>query len=645
MLKRLIPPAAAVAIVALTAGIGLAHSQIPVDNTPIRPAIPQADRTNLSKVFLEHADRLVTSSDIDYQILSGNVEFRRGGMLMYCDSAHFYDKTGDFDAFGNVKMRQGDTLFIDGDRLEYNDSAQLAVLYGDFGRDATLRNRDVTLTTAIFNYDLRAELGFYDVGGVLTDRQNRLSSVEGEYSPATKEATFLVNVVLTSLSEKDTLTIHTNNLYYNTATHVAELTTFSTVQNGDGTIVTTNGIYNTETTQADLFDNSLVTARNGNTLSGDTIYYNRNTGRGEVFGNMELNDTTNKVILSGDYGFYNELIDSAFVTGHARAVEYSSKDSLFLHADSIRAFRIISLREMAKQDSLPAATASEAVTVSENDTIAQPISPEPDSIASETFSVPARLLYTMVPDTVRYIVAAPRVKFYRRDIQGLCDSMTFVSADTMLHMDRFPIVWSDNRQIRGDVINIHMNDSTLEWARVPSNGFMSEMIETDYFNQLSGKEMYATFKDGAISTLDVSGNVLAIFFPEENDSTINKMVNLESSFMAVKFKENTIEKMRLWPETNAVATPLYLAKRSAMYLPGFRWYGFFRPSGPDDIFNFPDELLEEFRNAPVYIPPQLPQAPAAPAVHDFAAPASGEPASGSESDTEAAPDSDVSKEN
>lgn len=639
MLKRLIPPAAAVAIVALTAGIGLAHSQIPVDNTPIRPAIPQADRSNLSKVFLEHADRLVTSSNVDYQILSGNVEFRRGGMLMYCDSAHFYDKTGDFDAFGNVKMRQGDTLFIDGDRLEYNDSAQLAVLYGDFGRDATLRNRDVTLTTAIFNYDMRAEIGFYDVGGVLTDRQNRLSSVEGEYSPATKEATFLVNVVLTSLSEKDTLTIHTNNLYYNTATHVAELTTYSTVQNGDGTIVTTNGIYNTETTQADLFENSLVTARNGNTLSGDTIYYNRNAGRGEVFGNMELNDTTNKMILSGDYGFYNELTDSAFVTGRARVVEYSAKDSLFLHADSIRAFRIISLKKIAKQDSLPTAT------VLENDSIAQPINPEPDSIDSETFSVPARVLYTTVPDTVRYVVASPRVKFYRRDIQGLCDSMTFVSADTMLHMDHFPIVWSDNRQIRGDVINIHLNDSTLEWARVPSNGFMAEMIEPDYFNQLSGKEMYATFKDGAISALDVSGNVLAIFFPEENDSTINKMVNLESSFMAVKFKENAIEKMRLWPETNAVATPLYLAKRSAMYLPGFRWYGYFRPSGPDDIFNFPDELIEEFRNAPVYIPPQLPQAPAAPAVRDLTTIVTEEQTSGSESAAESAPNSDVTTEN
>ena len=123
------------------------------------------------------------------------------------------------------------------------------------------------------------------------------------------------------------------------------------------------------------------------------------------------------------------------------------------------------------------------------------------------------------------------------------------------------------------------------------------------------------------------------------------MVNLESSFMAVKFKENTIEKMRLWPETNAVATPLYLAKRSAMYLPGFRWYGYFRPSGPDDIFNFPDELIEEFRNAPVYIPPQLPQAPAAPAVHNFTTIATEEQTYDSESAAESAPDSDVTTEN
>lgn len=648
MLRRSGPALAVILIVALTAIVG--RSQIPVDNTPIQPTIPQADRQDLNRVFLENADLLTTSSDIDYQILVGNVHFRRGGMNMYCDSAHFYDKSGNFDAFGNVKMRQGDTLFIDGDVLEYNDSIQLAVLYGEFGRSVTLRNRDVTLRTAIFNYDLAAELGYYDVGGELTDLKNNLRSVEGEYSPATKEATFRERVVLQSRSDKDTLNITTDNLYYNTQTHVAELTTYSVIQNGDGIIYTTNGIYNTETTQADLFENSLVTANNGNTLQGDTIYYNRELGFGEVFGNMCLTDTTNKVLMTGNYGFYNELTDSVFVTGRARAIDFSSADSLYIHADTIRAFRHIITRNVpralpeATNDSLgtePTDVVSLADTALDTDTTATPTptsdikSPEPaqllpntestteaDSISTSHDSVmiypveepeeeskiygQAIMMYDAVTDTIRFVVAAPRVKFYRKDLQGLCDSLTGISSDTMIYMDRFPIVWSENRQITGTQIQIHTNDSTIQWAKVPQNGFMIEMIEPEYYNQLTGKEMFATFDGGVLSTLDVSGNVLAIFFPEENDSTINKMVNLESSFMAVKFRDNAIERMKLWDETNAVATPLYLAKKSMMYLPTFKWYGHLRPTSPDDIFNFPEELIEAFRTAPVYIPRTIP---------------------------------------
>ncbi len=82
------------------------------DTSPIVPVIPTSDHSNPDKVFLEHADRLLSHSGIDYQILTGNVLFRRGGMYMYCDSAHFSEVTGNFEAFGNVRMEQGDTLFI-----------------------------------------------------------------------------------------------------------------------------------------------------------------------------------------------------------------------------------------------------------------------------------------------------------------------------------------------------------------------------------------------------------------------------------------------------------------------------------------------------------------------------------------------------
>ena len=92
----------------------------------------------------------------------------------------------------------------------------------------------------------------------------------------------------------------------------------------------------------------------------------------------------------------------------------------------------------------------------------------------------------------------------------------------MMYLDKHPVVWSDNRQIFGNEIQVHLQDSTADWARLPRFGFMAELIEDEFYNQLTGKEMYATFADRSIRTLDVSGNVQAIYLPMENDSTYNK---------------------------------------------------------------------------------------------------------------------------
>ncbi len=520
------------------------------DSLPISPTIPGANRYQRDKVFLERANEMRAEQGKDYQIVVGDVEFRKGDMFMYCDSAHFYDNPGALQAYGNVRMEQGDTLFVYADELNYADSTQLAILYADTGKKVRLINKDVTLTTDVFNYDMGIELGYYEVGGVLTDKENRLDSWYGEYSPSSKDALFKENVHLNSLGENDTLDIYTEEMLYNTLTHIAILDTTSTIISADGTIYTTSGVYNTETSQADLYHRSLVVASNGNTLTGDTLYYDRNLGFGEAFGNIELTDTTNKVILNGDYGFYFEIADSALVTGRALAKEYSSpSDTLYMHGDTIRTFIVIT----------------------------------PEQALNDSVTVPA--------DTTHHLIAAPHVKFFRNDLQGLCDSMTFVQRDSMMYMNYHPVVWNESKQIFGNVIQVHLRDSTADWARLPEFGFMAEWIDEEFYNQLTGKEMYATFANGTIKHLDVSGNVQAIMLPMENDSTYNKIANLESSFLSADFKNQTIEYLKMWPETPGTMTPLYLAKKSLFYLPQFRWLEPLRPTSPQDVFNIPPEFL------------------------------------------------------
>jgi len=554
------------AIAALTAPVALSAFMPDKDEgkplPKIEPQIPGANRETGGRVFLEHADLLNKESNDSFLVLTGNVRFSRGPMLMFCDSAHYFPETESMDAFGNVHMEQGDTLFVYADELNYDGREEIAVLYGEPVR---MINRDVTLRTDRFIYDMKLELGYYTVGGELTDTKNRLTSLEGEYVPSTKEANFYTDVHLNSISEKDTLDIYTDTLYYNTDTHVAELSAPSRIVNAQATIFTRSGTYNTETEEATLFDRSLVRTNRGATLEGDTLFYDRTAGFGEAFGSMVLTDSIKQSTLSGDYGFFNEITDSAYVTGRALAMEYSRGDTLYMHGREIFSFRRIDTVEISPER-------IEADSIS------------PDSVALR------RIPPVLRPDTNQVIVCYPRVRFYRSDMQGLCDSMRFEQKDSTLHMFRHPIVWSGDRQIFGNIINLHLNDSTIDRATLPEFGFTAQHIEDDFYNQLSGKEMIAYFADDELSRLDINGNVEAIMLPQENDSTYNKILNAESSFLTATFKDQNILRLKMWPETSGTVTPLYLARKSLFFLPKFRWYTGLRPTSPDDIFVVPKEM-------------------------------------------------------
>lgn len=518
------------------------------------PTISSHARAAGNRVVLERADRLMKTEHDSFMVVSGNVKFVKGPMLMFCDSAHYYNADGSLDAFGNVRMQQGDTLFVYADELNYNGRSEIAYLYG-YTPQTPVRmiNRDVKLTTDVFTYDMLIDIGFYNTGGTLTDKRNKLTSIEGEYIPATKDANFYDRVHLTSLRTNDTLDIYTDTLLYNTASHMAEFLSPTRIINGQGTIYSTEGTYNTDNSVANLYQRSRVVTRRGTTLEGDTLFYDRTNGRGEARGNMVLVDSARQATLSGNYGFYNEITDSAFVTGHALAMEYSREDTLYMHGRYITS--VLRVDSVLGKDSV------------------------------------------MAPDSTHIMTAWPRVRFYRTDMQGLCDSMQFVQRDSMLHLFRHPVVWNGERQVFGNLISVQLNDSTVERALLPDFGFTAQELEPDYYNQLSGKKMELFFERGEARRLEVSGSVEAIFFPEENDSTINKMVSVQSSFMTAWLLPQGVERMKMWPQTTGQATPLFLARKDQLLLPRFKWYAPLRPTNPASVFIIPPEMEELMNQA------------------------------------------------
>ena len=479
-----------------------------------------------SKVYLLHSDVLKKSKDNpNAQILVGDVSFRHDSIYMYCDSACFYEKTNSLEAFHNVKFVQGDTLFLYGDYLFYDGNTQLAQVRNN----VRMENRTTTLTTDSLNYDRIANLGYFFDGGTLMDEQNVLTSDWGEYSPATKMSVFNYEVKLVNPQ----FTLTSDTLRYNTDTKIASIVGPSDIDSDENHIYSELGFYYTQQGQAELLERSVLT-NNGKRMTGDSLFYDRNRGIGEAFQNVEFVDTISKNMLTGDYCFYNQLTGYAFATDKAVATDFSQGDSLFIHADTLQLY---------------------------------------------TFHVNTDSVY-------REARAYHKVRFYRTDIQGVCDSLVFSSKDSCLTLYQDPILWNGKQQLLGEEIMVYMNDSTIDWAHIQNQALSVEQLDSLNYNQVSGKDMKAYFEGGEMKQVDVDGSVRLVYFPMEKDSTLLGMNCSETSKLSMFLENRKLKKLAMSPKSNGTLYPMTQIPSAKMKLDNFAWFDYVRPLNKADIFNW-----------------------------------------------------------
>ncbi|MDD2313390.1 MAG: OstA-like protein [Proteiniphilum sp.] len=472
-------------------------------------------------IELKQADLWSKRTGFDAEVLTGNVTFFHEGAFMYCDSAYLFQKTNTFEAFSNVRMEQGDTIFVYGDYLHYDGNTRLARLRNNI----RMEDRTATLFTDSLDYDRMMNLGYYFEGGMLVDEENELTSFWGQYSPDTKQALFSDSVKLVN----EDYIIYADTLKYNTESKYADILGPSRIVSDSGYVHTSKGWYNTVTEESHLLDRSEVYSNDGTkVLIGDTIFYNRQTGEGEVFGNMFLEDKARKVILQGNYGFYNEKTEYGLATDSAFAIDYSQQESFYVHGDTLK----------------------------------------------------------MITDSVyRDIKAYYEVRFFRADLQGICDSLHYASRDSMVYMMGDPVVWNENNQILGEQIHVYLNDSTIEKAIVKDYALaIQDRGKEKQYNQLSGRDMTAFFREGDLYNVLVEGNAESLYYLTEKDSTIIGLNKTESSYLSMDIENEQIKRLKLWSSTNAVTTPLPQLKPEDSRLKGFVWLDYLRPTGPRDIF-------------------------------------------------------------
>ena len=480
------------------------------------------------RVYLVHADNLHYDQyrNGDAQILDGHVHFRHVGANLYCDSAHFYEQSNSFEAFGHVRMVQGDTLSLVSDYAYYDGNDQLA----QARYNVVLKHRKTTLYTDSLDYDRMYSFGNFFEGGKMVDGKSVLTSDWGEYHTDTKMAMFYYDVRL----KDQNMFLTTDSLYYDTRTSRAHIVGPSNITSGSSHIYSEDGYYNTRTEQSELFGRSVIKDQ-GRTIVGDSVFRNARDGKNYAYWNVVMTDSINKNRLTGDYAEYDDSTGYAMATNNAVAMDFSQKDTLFMHADTFKIFT-----------------------------------------------------YNNNTDSVyRVMHAFRKVRAYRPDVQAVCDSLVYNSLDSCMVMYRDPIVWNQGQQLFGEEIRVYMNDSTIDWAHVIGQAFSAEqMSDTIHFNQVSSKEMKAFFKNGEMRESQAIDNVLSVYYPiDDSDSTLIGLNYLETPLLKMFLEKRKMK--RMWIEKpKGTLYPMTQIPPDKYFLPQYAWFDYIRPLNKQDIFKW-----------------------------------------------------------
>ncbi len=399
---------------------------------------------------------------VDAQRLIGDVRFRHKGALMYCDSAYLYNKSNSLDAFGNVRIVQGDTLTLTSDKLYYDGNTQ----YVKVRDQVDLKDKEMTLKTNTLDYDRRTgEAIFYD-RGVITSlaNDNKLIACEGIYNSSTEFFFFRDSVFL----ENPNYRVETDTLNYDNLNEIAYFKGPTFIYSEENTIYCENGWYDTQKDISQFNENAVI--YNGHQkLMGDSIWYSRNEGLGRAYIDVSIQDTLDQYIINGDYGEYNEQTGKNLVTGRAEMIQYNELDSLFLHSDTLLAIR--------------------------------------DTVLGNK------------------VHAYPGVKFFKKDIQGAADSLVFSEADSLIEMYTDPVLWSQDLQITGDTILIKTFDGVVQNLYVFENAFMINELDTSKYNQIKGRRLTGYFSDNDLYKVLIKGNGESLYYASEEtpDTTASEM--------------------------------------------------------------------------------------------------------------------------
>ena len=450
--------------------------------------------------------------------LLGNVSFQQEDTFLYCDSAYQYLDRNEVEAFSNVRVLQGDTMTITGDRGFYDGDKRTARMQGN----VVMRDTRMTLTTPSLVYDLNRKTAAYTETGHLTDPQNTLDSQQGFYDTNSKVFVFKRNVHLVTPDSE----LNNDTLRYNTVSKIAYFNGPTRIKGKQGNLYAEGGTYNTITRVSNFQKNAKIDTPNY-LLGGDRLVYDEVKQYGVANGHVSLISKKDNLTLRGDAGRYWRALGRTKLYGGRPVVRnISEKDTLYMAADTL-------------------------------------------------LSVEARPGQT----TTRTVLYAwPKVKIFRGALQGVCDSLTYDRQDSIIYLNRNPVLWQAKNQLTADSMQIRSKRGQVDEMRLYANAFAVDQDTLLNFNQTKGRNMMAYFRDNKLRRVDVLGNAESIFYALDGDTAMTGMNRVLSANMRLLFVASKLNKISVLANPEAKFIPPHELKPDDQRLKNFKWRAAERPT-------------------------------------------------------------------
>ncbi len=494
-----------------------------------------------TRVHIEHYDKATYSkSQGDMQRLIGHVKIRHDSAYFFCDSAYFYEKNNSFDAYQNVHIIVNDSVEIFSDLLNYNGDTRFA----EFFDNVKLMDDSTTLYTEYLTYDRNLHLACYPDSATTYRGDKTLISCIGYYRDDIKEFSFFEKVEVTSPKYQ----MYTDTLFYNTSIEKMWFWGPTTIINKENVLDGEHGYY--------LVDEDLVFLdkrpfmhNETQFMRSDSILYDRNIGLAKAYNRVDMIDTSYKVVMRGDYMELWEHKDFSFATDSVYAIYYDSGDSLYIHSDTLF-FHFDKEKEELKK-----------------------------------------------------LIARRNVRFYKSDMQGRCDTMTYLMSDSTIRMRVAPVLWTEDSQMTGDLIDIKTNGESIDFVLQKGNGFIVTQDSIEGFNQIKGTDITSFFKNGNIHRVNIDGTAAeSLYWIRDDDGGTIGIDVAKSETMVIEMQDNSISKIKSYKGISETMYPESDLNESSRYLQGFKWYDEMRPTDKDDIFRRVE--IEMPAAAPVVETPQ-----------------------------------------